>query len=51
MKTKECPACAMDVDSNSKECPICGYEFGGTSGGLQLVALILVLIFLYLIFS
>jgi RNA polymerase subunit RPABC4/transcription elongation factor Spt4 len=24
---KECPSCAMQVDSKSKLCPVCGYEF------------------------
>jgi RNA polymerase subunit RPABC4/transcription elongation factor Spt4 len=27
MNQKECPSCAMDVDSNAEKCPICGYEF------------------------
>jgi RNA polymerase subunit RPABC4/transcription elongation factor Spt4 len=27
MKTKECPACAMEVDADAEACPICGYEF------------------------
>jgi hypothetical protein len=50
MKTKECPSCAMNVDAKKRVCPVCGYEFPGISTGFKLVALLLVLIFLYLIF-
>jgi hypothetical protein len=27
MKKKECPSCAMEIDSESKVCPVCEYEF------------------------
>ncbi|MEJ0057792.1 MAG: hypothetical protein WDN75_20375 [Bacteroidota bacterium] len=50
MKTKECPSCAMEIDASSRNCPICNYEFPRTAIGLKLVALLLVLLFLYLIF-
>ncbi|MDA0193682.1 MAG: hypothetical protein O2887_00765 [Bacteroidetes bacterium] len=46
MKKKECPSCAMEVDSGAKECPICGYEFANTSASLKLIALLLALLFL-----
>ncbi|SKC82318.1 zinc ribbon domain-containing protein [Ohtaekwangia koreensis] len=49
MKTKECPSCAMQVSSRSKICPICQYEFTRSSKALQWVALLLVLLFIYLI--
>jgi RNA polymerase subunit RPABC4/transcription elongation factor Spt4 len=50
MKTKECPSCAMEVDSESKVCPICQYQFAGQSTGLKWTAIILALLFLlYLI--
>ncbi|MFY0600218.1 MAG: hypothetical protein JXR03_11145 [Cyclobacteriaceae bacterium] len=47
MKDKECPSCAMQIDSSSKECPVCGYEFPKQSFVLQAVAVILILVFLY----
>ena len=47
MKTKECPSCAMEIEAKSKECPICGYEFPATSKGVQLVAVLLILLLLY----
>jgi RNA polymerase subunit RPABC4/transcription elongation factor Spt4 len=51
MKKKECPSCAMEVDTKSKICPICGYEFTQQSTVAKWVAILLVLLFLlYLIF-
>jgi predicted amidophosphoribosyltransferase len=50
MKKKECPSCAMEIDAKSKACPICGYEFPSRNASLKVVALILALLFLYLIF-
>lgn len=49
MKKKECPSCAMMVDTNSKECPVCGYEFTDTPTGYKWIAVLLVLIFLFFI--
>lgn len=51
MKTKECPACAMMVDTKSKVCPICSYEFTeNNKGSLKYVAILLAILFLlYLI--
>ena len=51
MKTKECPSCAMNVNTKSKVCPICAYEFtDANSQGIKWVAIILALLFLlYLI--
>lgn len=40
----------MEVDGGAKTCPICGYEFAGSGLGMKLVALLLVLLFLYLVF-
>lgn len=52
MKKKECPSCAMEIDTASKVCPICGYEFPGRSGSLKWVAIALALLFLiYLLLS
>lgn len=51
MKTKECPACAMLVDAESKTCPICAYEFTESNkGNLKWIAILLAILFLlYLI--
>jgi len=51
MKTKECPSCAMEVDSESRVCPVCSYEFTDSNkGGLKWIALLLaVLFFLYMV--
>jgi hypothetical protein len=51
MKTKECPTCAMPVDSKSRICPVCKYEFRDYSMIVKIVAAVLVLFFLYEIFS
>ncbi|TRX47151.1 hypothetical protein FNH22_30495 [Fulvivirga sp. M361] len=47
MKKKECPSCAMEIDTNSKECPICGYEFPATSLSMKIVVFLLVALLLY----
>lgn len=46
MKRKECPSCAIEVDSSSKICPVCKYEFPPQNYGLKLVAVLLALLFL-----
>ena len=33
MSQKECPSCALEVDSNHRECPYCEYEFPDEPGG------------------
>jgi RNA polymerase subunit RPABC4/transcription elongation factor Spt4 len=48
MKTMECPSCAMEIDAKSEKCPICAYEFPRQSRWTQWVAVLLVLLFLYL---
>jgi len=51
MKKKECPSCAMDIDSKEKICPICGYEFPRVNKLYQWVAILLIILFiLYFIF-
>jgi hypothetical protein len=47
MKKRECPSCAMNVDASNKECEICGYEFADTPVGYKLVAVMLILLFLF----
>lgn len=46
-KQKECPSCAMEIESNATECPICGYEFPKTSQWNRGLALVLLAIMLY----
>ena len=41
---KECPSCAMEIDSKSKECPICGYEFGELPSSYKWIAIALILL-------
>jgi RNA polymerase subunit RPABC4/transcription elongation factor Spt4 len=44
MKKKECPSCAMEIDSDANVCPICAYEFPETKFPLKWIALILAII-------
>lgn len=51
MKKKECPSCAMMIDSGAKICPVCGYEFAETSAGIKWTAMLLIaLIVFYFLF-
>jgi RNA polymerase subunit RPABC4/transcription elongation factor Spt4 len=51
MSKKECPSCAMEVESTSKTCPICGYEFTGFPSWIRWMAIALLILFaLYFIF-
>lgn len=45
-KNKECPNCAMQIDSKAKLCPICEYEFPKQSLWIQVVAILLIIAFL-----
>ncbi|MEQ8925850.1 MAG: zinc ribbon domain-containing protein [Fulvivirga sp.] len=47
MNKKECPSCAMEIDNAARECPICGYEFPHTDLWLKVMAILLILLFLY----
>ena len=38
---KECPSCAMEINSKEKICPVCGYEFPVMGKGYIIVAVIL----------
>ncbi len=49
LKTMECPSCAMEIDAKSATCPICSYEFPKQSRLIQIVAVLLVLLFLYMV--
>ena len=46
MRKKECPSCAMEIDSKSKVCPICAYEFADHSAWIKWVAVLLIIVFL-----
>jgi RNA polymerase subunit RPABC4/transcription elongation factor Spt4 len=46
MKKKECPSCAMEIDSNLRRCPVCDYEFPSTNPLLKWTALFLAALFL-----
>lgn len=52
MSKKECPSCAMEIDSKATICPICAYEFPAKRFGLTITAiLLLVLIIFYVIYQ
>ena len=44
MKKKECPSCAMEIDTGAKECPVCGYEFPSSAKGLKWAAVVLAIL-------
>jgi predicted amidophosphoribosyltransferase len=46
MEKKECPSCAMPIDVKAKICPICNYEYPTHNRVYQVIAIILLLIFL-----
>jgi RNA polymerase subunit RPABC4/transcription elongation factor Spt4 len=46
MKKKECPSCAMDIDTDSTICPICGFEFPTSKPLYKWIAIALVFLFL-----
>jgi RNA polymerase subunit RPABC4/transcription elongation factor Spt4 len=49
MKQKECPACAMNVDSDKRICPICGYEFPKDQQLFKILVALLVIVFVVFI--
>jgi hypothetical protein len=50
MKTKECPSCGWEVEANSKECKYCQYEFPQTNKAYVFLAVLLIVVFLWMIF-
>lgn len=46
MSKKECPSCAMPIDADATVCPICAYEFPRANRLYQIIAIVLVLIFI-----
>jgi len=52
MKKKECPACAMEIDSNKRICPVCGYEFPEDKPLFRVMVVLLVIVFaIFIAFS
>ena len=45
MKQKECPSCAMMIDESAKVCPVCNYEFTKPNRLYQIIAIVLIVIF------
>lgn len=53
MRKKECPSCAMQVDSKLEICPVCEYEFPDNAGSgayRTVIAILLLILFLGMIF-
>lgn len=50
MKSKECPSCGWDVDADSKECKYCQYEFPQQNKAYIFLAVLLIVVFLWMIF-
>lgn len=47
-KTKECPSCAMEIESAEKICPICQYEFPTQPKAFTWIAILLIIALLIL---
>ncbi len=41
----------MEVDQNASVCPVCQYEFARLNVWVKVIAVILILAFIYLMFS
>ncbi|MBI3509928.1 MAG: hypothetical protein HY064_04640 [Bacteroidetes bacterium] len=46
MPKKECPSCAMEIDSECKVCPVCGFEFPSVGKKRAWIVLLLLLVFI-----
>ncbi|PAU94388.1 hypothetical protein CK503_06190 [Aliifodinibius salipaludis] len=48
MDKKECPGCAVEVDTDAEVCPICGYEFPSQPLSFKIAAwMMIILLLLY----
>jgi len=47
MSQKECPSCGIEIDKEHIVCPICQYEFPRTKFNMKIIAVILIILFLY----
>lgn len=45
--TRECPACAMEVEAAAEKCPICGYEAPRQRTSVQIAAWVMALLLLW----
>jgi len=46
MQTRECPGCAMEVDTDAEVCPICGYEFPKQSTAMKVMVWVMMILLL-----
>lgn len=46
METRECPGCAIEVDTDAEACPICGYEFPKQPIGVKIMVWVMVILLL-----
>jgi RNA polymerase subunit RPABC4/transcription elongation factor Spt4 len=44
---KECPGCAVPIDSAEEICPICGYEFPKQSTGIKIMAWLMIILMIW----
>lgn len=47
MHTRECPACAMEIDASAEACPVCGYEAPRQRTSVQVAAWLMALLLLW----
>ena len=47
MSQKECPSCGLEIDKEHEICPICQYEFPRVKVNIKIIAVILIILFLY----
>ena len=47
MSQKECPSCGIEIDKEHTVCPICQYEFPVSKVNIKIIAVILIILFLY----
>lgn len=47
MKKRECPSCAMMVETSRKTCPICKYEFPEQEPAVKWIAILLILAMIF----
>ncbi len=44
---RECPSCALPIDSAADECPYCGYDLPRQKGSLKIAAIVFALLLLW----
>ena len=48
---RECPSCALPIDSDAEVCPHCGYDLPRQRSSLKVAALLFVLLLLWPLFK